>query len=327
MPGQVEAASAIVAHLDRIAASDGHLLPRNAGSHAVSSSSATTARIKGGDYSGRDLAKYMGMLSNVSHLCTAAVVAPRVVVTDAFCARNIGRFVIVGDSYGNSGANISIARVIYNPCYDGTGTGTIEIGIAVAILSRDVPDDTPFMKVSVSGDAPANGTFVRIAGYGRFTTETANSEQRLQQVDVPVTDGDVCAPGGGKINKEMQFCAGYDNGECDVCPGDAGAPVFQYSDDGTPIIVGVTIIGRCGATNHPYPFTRISAFREQLEQAGLMEGVHLVTDIDGSGVSTAVIIGAAVAGVVVILVIIGGIVFWMRKPPKVEVFHPEDGQL
>lgn len=303
-------------------------------SHALSSStssssSASAARIKGGDFSDKKLAKYMATISNTSDFCTAAVIAPRVIITAAYCAVNFGDHVLVGDTFGLKGVNISIARVITDPRYDGNGIGSL--AIAVAILSEPVPDGTPFMKVSISTSLPRTGSYVRVAGYGRFVNvKGSNTDSRLHQVDIPVYDGAECNEALDNVDSQTQFCAGYQRkGNCDVCAGDGGAPVFQYDEDETPVVVGVVVGVRCGNGEHPYPFTRTAGFREQLEQAGLKEGKELVTEADGSGesngVSTGVIVGAAVAGVVVVVAIIGGIVFWARRPTNVEVFHPEDG--
>lgn len=282
----------------------------------------------GGDFSGEELAKYMAVIANETSWCPAAVVAKRVIVTTAWCAVNLGEHVLIGDIFGLKGTKVSVSRVLVDQRWDGDGLGSL--AIAVVILNADVPRDIMFMKVSVSSDLPRPGSFVRVAGYGSFTNaSSSNTDERLHQVDIPVYGGAACEEALSGVDDSTQFCAGYQNGECDACAGDGGAPAFQYDKDGTPVIVGVTIGARCGRTDHPYPFTRTAGLMDLYMDAGLELDRELVTDIDENNeLPLGVIIGAAVGGTVVVLALVVGIIIYMKKRNKVdvEVFHPEQGK-
>lgn len=255
----------------------------------------------------------MAVISNGTNRCTAAAVGPRLLVTSARCAVTVvgNGHVFVGSALGLQGTNISIGRVIKEFVYDETDRGTH--GLAITELASSVPNGTQFMTVSVSRHLPGVGTYVRVAGYGRFSTASDDSktDPRLHQVDLPVYDGascDITLPG---IDRVDQFCVGYQrSGACDACIGHEGAPQFRYDRECTPVIFGVTVGSRCGdEVVRGYPFTRTWPFRVELDVSGLQDErgvVYEVHEQSGSGMSTAVIAGAAVA-------IVGGTVWWRMK--------------
>ncbi|RLU26608.1 hypothetical protein DMN91_000404 [Ooceraea biroi] len=111
-----------------------------------------------------------------------------------------------------------------------------------------------------------------VTGWGRLYDE-GPLPSVLQEVAVPVINNTVCEAmyrNAGYIEHipHIFICAGWRNGGFDSCEGDSGGPmVIQRARDKRWILAGIISWGiGCAAPNQPGVYTRISEFREWINQ-------------------------------------------------------------
>ncbi|XP_070152943.1 serine proteinase stubble [Polyergus mexicanus] len=116
------------------------------------------------------------------------------------------------------------------------------------------------------------GRTAYVTGWGRLYDE-GPLPSVLQQVAVPVINNTVCEAmyrNAGYIEHipHIFICAGWKNGGFDSCEGDSGGPmVIQRARDKRWILAGIISWGiGCAAPNQPGVYTRISEFREWINQ-------------------------------------------------------------
>ncbi|KAL6423620.1 hypothetical protein ACFW04_010267 [Cataglyphis niger] len=116
------------------------------------------------------------------------------------------------------------------------------------------------------------GRTAYVTGWGRLYDE-GPLPSVLQQVAVPVINNTVCESmyrNAGYIEHipHIFICAGWRNGGFDSCEGDSGGPmVIQRARDKRWILAGIISWGiGCAAPNQPGVYTRISEFREWINQ-------------------------------------------------------------
>jgi secreted trypsin-like serine protease len=154
--------------------------------------------------------------------CTGALIAPQWVITSASCfpenaqggAPTRPTTVIVGRTNLTSTAG-HVANVT-------TLVVRADRDVALARLDTAITDITP---VALSTTAPAAGDVLRIAGYGRTTTDWVPDQLRTSTFSVTSSAGASLAVTG-------------DNG-VDTCKGDAGGPALQEAS-GHPELVAVS---------------------------------------------------------------------------------------
>ncbi|XP_071555518.1 uncharacterized protein Np [Temnothorax nylanderi] len=116
------------------------------------------------------------------------------------------------------------------------------------------------------------GRTAYVTGWGRLYDE-GPLPSVLQEVAVPVINNSVCEAmyrNAGYIEHipHIFICAGWRNGGFDSCEGDSGGPmVIQRARDKRWVLAGIISWGiGCAAPNQPGVYTRISEFREWINQ-------------------------------------------------------------
>ncbi|WBB61230.1 trypsin-like serine protease [Streptomyces sp. WMMC500] len=184
--------------------------------------------------------------------CTAAVVAPRVIVTAAHCKDGAGTKTML---YGSDdltqpgGTEIEVEHYFQHPNYqppNGWQTGW-DVGIVVTKTDIPVPAGFEYPRVADSGDAhltqPGNSSL--LLGYGRVS-DGENEFGHMRKVeDYPLVDGSNTCGSFGTFNGRYMVCGGYADGHDGICQGDSGGPMLV---DG--VIVGVASWVRVGCNSY-----------------------------------------------------------------------------
>ncbi|XP_025994684.1 serine proteinase stubble isoform X2 [Solenopsis invicta] len=116
------------------------------------------------------------------------------------------------------------------------------------------------------------GRTAYVTGWGRLYDE-GPLPTVLQEVAVPVINNTVCEAmyrnaGYNEHIPHIFICAGWRNGGFDSCEGDSGGPmVIQRARDKRWVLAGIISWGiGCAAPNQPGVYTRISEFRDWINQ-------------------------------------------------------------
>ncbi|WP_206050830.1 PKD domain-containing protein [Nocardioides speluncae] len=184
--------------------------------------------------------------------CTAAVVAPRVIVTAAHCKDGQGtKSMLYGsdDLTGPGGTKLAVQHYFQHPSYtppNGWQTGW-DVGIVVTTTDIPVPAGYQFPRVAGSGDSQLTqpGRSALLLGYGRIR-DGENEYGHLKKVSsYPIVDGANTCGSFGSFNAAYMVCGGYADGHDGICQGDSGGPMVV---DG--VIVGVASWVRTGCTSY-----------------------------------------------------------------------------
>lgn len=94
-----------------------------------------------------------------------------------------------------------------------------------------------------------------VSGWGA-TKEGSSMSERLQFIEVPIVDHDVCKLSYPQLTDNM-ICAGYMEGRIDSCQGDSGGPLVIND-----VLVGIVSFGEgCARRFKPGVYTNVSAMR------------------------------------------------------------------
>ncbi|XP_012142990.2 serine protease notopleural [Megachile rotundata] len=218
--------------------------------------------------------------STYLHKCGAALLNENWAITAAHCVENvppsdlllrIGEHDLANEDepYGFQERRVQI--VASHPQFD---PRTFEFDLALLrfyepllpfqpnVLPICLPDD----------DETYVGRTAYVTGWGRLYDE-GPLPSTLQEVAVPVINNTMCESmyrNAGYIEHipHIFICAGWKNGGSDSCEGDSGGPmVIQRARDKRWILAGVISWGiGCAVPNQPGVYTRISEFREWINQ-------------------------------------------------------------
>ncbi|XP_076766031.1 serine protease notopleural [Xylocopa sonorina] len=218
--------------------------------------------------------------STYLHKCGAALLNENWAITAAHCVENvppsdlllrIGEHDLANEDepYGYQERRVQI--VASHPQFD---PRTFEYDLALLrfyepllpfqpnVLPICLPDD----------DETYVGRTAYVTGWGRLYDE-GPLPSTLQEVAVPVINNTMCEGmyrNAGYIEHipHIFICAGWRNGGFDSCEGDSGGPmVIQRARDKRWILAGVISWGiGCAVPNQPGVYTRISEFREWINQ-------------------------------------------------------------
>lgn len=235
------------------------------------------SNIIGGKAPNNTLATYMvALLSSKGNLCTGSLISSQWVLTAAHCNLKLGDKAIIGARSLDEESKVvmNIEQVISHPDFlkeDLSFRKILDDDIAVVKLEASLQGNYSTMLINTNTDQPMGGKYLRVAGYGLTEGDTAGT---LYQVDVPhkssarclwlyITSGNFVT--GIKIKDGLQFCAGYEDGQCDSCAGDSGGPIYTLDSADRPVQVGITSFGiGCARKRLPGVYVRVSAYIDWL---------------------------------------------------------------
>ncbi|XP_046733823.1 serine proteinase stubble isoform X2 [Diprion similis] len=218
--------------------------------------------------------------STYLHKCGAALLNENWAITAAHCVENVAPSDLLlrlgehdleseDEPYGFQERRVQI--VASHPQFD---PRTFEYDLA---LLRFYEPLLPFQPNTVpiclpDDDANYVGLMAHVTGWGRLY-EDGPLPSVMQEVSVPVINNTVCEAmyrSAGYIEHipNIFICAGWRKGGFDSCEGDSGGPlVIQRPRDRRWILAGVISWGiGCAEPNQPGVYTRISEFREWINQ-------------------------------------------------------------
>ncbi|EFN68522.1 Serine proteinase stubble [Camponotus floridanus] len=243
------------------------------------------ARIVGGDQS--SFGKWPWQISlrqwrsqTYLHKCGAALLNENWAITAAHCVESvlpadlllrIGEHDLANEDepYGYQERRVQI--VATHPQFDAR---TFEYDLALLRFYEPlIPFQPNVLPICLPDDDETYvGRTAYVTGWGRLYDE-GPLPSVLQQVAVPVINNSVCEAmyrNAGYIEHipHIFICAGWRNGGFDSCEGDSGGPmVIQRARDKRWILAGIISWGiGCAAPNQPGVYTRISEFREWINQ-------------------------------------------------------------
>ncbi|XP_015604639.1 serine proteinase stubble [Cephus cinctus] len=218
--------------------------------------------------------------STYLHKCGAALLNQNWAITAAHCVENvppsdlllrIGEHDLANEDepYGYQERRVQI--VASHPQFDAR---TFEYDLALLRFYEPLEPFQPNALPICLPDDDDNyvGLTAYVTGWGRLY-EDGPLPSVMQEVSVPVINNTVCEAmyrNAGYIEHipNIFICAGWRKGGFDSCEGDSGGPmVIQRPRDKRWILAGVISWGiGCAEPNQPGVYTRISEFREWINQ-------------------------------------------------------------
>ncbi|XP_047362142.1 serine proteinase stubble isoform X1 [Vespa velutina] len=218
--------------------------------------------------------------STYLHKCGAALLNENWAITAAHCVENvspadlllrIGEYDLANEEepYGFQERRVQI--IASHPQFD---PRTFEYDLALLRFYEPLPTFQPnVLPICLPDDDETYvGRTAFVTGWGRLYDE-GPLPSILQEVAVPVINNTVCEAmyrNAGYIEHipHIFICAGWRNGGFDSCEGDSGGPmVIQRARDKRWLLAGIISWGiGCAVPNQPGVYTRISEFREWINQ-------------------------------------------------------------
>jgi len=169
----------------------------------------------------------VALLESGTLVCTATLVAPRVLLTAAHCLPD-GAMpqAFFGESPQAGGTSLALLDTIRHPEFDAT---TLTNDVALALLSDAAPSGaTPWPLPAAPLGASAVGLPLRLVGFGRTGPNDMTAPQKRQGTAVVAS----------LSSQELTFTPSPSQ----TCSGDSGGPAFATLD-GVEVVVGVTSSG------------------------------------------------------------------------------------
>ncbi|XP_014219939.1 serine proteinase stubble [Copidosoma floridanum] len=218
--------------------------------------------------------------STYLHKCGAALLNENWAITAAHCVQKvlpsdlllrIGEYDLANEEEPYSFQERRVQIVASHPNFD---PRTFEFDLALMRFYEPVlPFQPNVLPICVPDDDESYvGQTAYVTGWGRLY-EDGPLPSVLQEVAVPVINNSLCEGmyrNAGYIEHipHIFICAGWRNGGFDSCEGDSGGPlVIQRKRDKRWMLAGVISWGiGCAEPNQPGVYTRISEFREWINQ-------------------------------------------------------------
>ncbi|XP_047103197.1 serine proteinase stubble isoform X3 [Schistocerca piceifrons] len=216
--------------------------------------------------------------STYLHKCGAALLNENWAVTAAHCVENVPPSDLLlrlgehdvsteDEPYGFEERRVQI--VASHPQFD---PRTFEYDLALLRFYEPVAFQPNIIPICVpTDDRSFVGHTAHVTGWGRLY-EDGPLPSVLQEVSVPVINNTLCESmyrSAGYIEHipEIFICAGWQKGGSDSCEGDSGGPMVIQREDKRWLLAGVISWGiGCAEPNQPGVYTRISEFREWINQ-------------------------------------------------------------
>ncbi|KAF2119062.1 trypsin [Lophiotrema nucula] len=195
-----------------------------------------------------------------SHFCGGSLLNARTVLTAGHCA--VGQTastlkVRAGSLNRNSGGVlVQVASIAVDPAFS---SNTLDSDVAIFKLAADIPTSSTigYATLAASGNDPAAGSTVTVAGWGTTTEGGSTLPTALRKVSVPVVSRTDCRAdySVSEITTNM-WCAGV--GGKDSCQGDSGGPIV----DANKVLLGTVSWGEgCAEAGKPGVYARIGTLR------------------------------------------------------------------
>ncbi|XP_053661709.1 mucin-5AC [Anopheles marshallii] len=216
--------------------------------------------------------------STYLHKCGAALLNENWAITAAHCVDNVppsdlllrlGEYdlALEEEPYGYQERRVQI--VASHPQFD---PRTFEYDLALLRFYEPVIFQPNIIPVCVpENDENFIGRTAFVTGWGRLY-EDGPLPSVLQEVTVPVIENKICETmyrSAGYIEHipHIFICAGWKKGGYDSCEGDSGGPMVIQRSDKRFLLAGVISWGiGCAEPNQPGVYTRISEFRDWINQ-------------------------------------------------------------
>ncbi|XP_050078954.1 mucin-5AC [Anopheles maculipalpis] len=216
--------------------------------------------------------------STYLHKCGAALLNENWAITAAHCVDNVppsdlllrlGEYdlALEEEPYGYQERRVQI--VASHPQFD---PRTFEYDLALLRFYEPVIFQPNIIPVCVpENDENFIGRTAFVTGWGRLY-EDGPLPSVLQEVTVPVIENKICETmyrSAGYIEHipHIFICAGWKKGGYDSCEGDSGGPMVIQRPDKRFLLAGVISWGiGCAEPNQPGVYTRISEFRDWINQ-------------------------------------------------------------
>lgn len=133
----------------------------------------------------------------------------------------------------------------------------------IALMELESVVNNPALQSFYYGE-PGAGCMADIVGWGATSSITsAQASEVLKDAEVPVVEQSKCVEAMGGVITGNMFCAGFEEGGTDTCPGDSGGPIFIEQDNEFRQI-GITSWGpsACGTASQYGVYTRLSQFED-----------------------------------------------------------------
>ena len=204
----------------------GALLVASCGDASLPATVTSRAAITGGTPTSVDLG-VAALVQGGTLICTATLVAPRVLLTAAHCVPD-GALpdAFFGSAPASGGAQLHVLAVLRDPSFD---PATLSDDIAMALLDDEAPAGaTPW---PLPPAPPTAGLAIRLVGFGRTApADTTAPEKRV---------------GTASIASVSASAFEFSPSPSQTCTGDSGGPAFA-TFAGVEAIVGVTSSGDPG---------------------------------------------------------------------------------
>ncbi|KAK9521210.1 hypothetical protein VZT92_021034 [Zoarces viviparus] len=238
-----------------------------------------TSRIVGGEDADEGQFPWQVSLhvKGFGHVCGAAIISPKWLVTAAHCVQDDGRTrfsqpgtweaylgLHIQGTIGPSVVKRNLKQVIPHPYYN---AHSYDNDIALMELASPVTYSDYIRPICMP--APQHefsvGSTVWITGWGA-TREGGFAAKVLQRAQVRIINHSVCNDlMGGQITSRM-LCAGVLAGGVDACQGDSGGPLSSPSGSRT-FLAGVVSWGDgCARRNKPGIYTTVTKFRGWIKE-------------------------------------------------------------
>ncbi|VEN62652.1 unnamed protein product [Callosobruchus maculatus] len=216
--------------------------------------------------------------STYLHKCGAALLNENWAITAAHCVDNVppsdlllrlGEHDLSTQSEPYLHEERRVQIVASHPQFD---PRTFEYDLALLRFYEPVNFQPNILPVCVpQTDEDFIGRTAYVTGWGRLY-EDGPLPSILQKVSVPVINNTVCEQmyrSAGYIEHipHIFICAGWRRGGFDSCEGDSGGPMVIQREDRRFLLAGVISWGiGCAEPNQPGVYTRISEFRDWINQ-------------------------------------------------------------
>ncbi|XP_062528690.1 serine proteinase stubble isoform X2 [Bombyx mori] len=245
---------------------------------------APQSRIVGGDKSTFGMWPWQISLrqyrtSTYLHKCGAALLNENWAITAAHCVEHVppsellvrlGEHDLANEDEPYGFAERRVQIIASHPHFD---PATFEYDLALLRFYEPVKFQPNILPVCVpDNDDDYVGKTAYVTGWGRLYDE-GPLPSVLQEVRVPVINNTACeamyqAAGYNEHIPNIFICAGRTKGGTDSCEGDSGGPMVVRRDRDDRFVLGGIIswgIG-CAEPNQPGVYTRISEFRDWINQ-------------------------------------------------------------